>query len=174
MTALEIPLSLFLWTIAAYGSSHVIGMVVFHAPRHCSELSGKIAVENCFEAQKTGKDWLHTLEKVFLAGIVVTAIFLGEKTIVQIISIDYHRKQFDAKIKESKKLIWLLDLLYDASRQIFPEFCREFEEEDDAIQGNNLQEVRNHLAKAGVGKALNNMGRARDKVTAAFGAMVRN
>ena len=159
LMALEIPLSLFIWTCATYGSSHVI---CDFDPKHCKDISNPL----------NDNHWLYDLQRAFLAGIVVTAIFLGEKTIVQLISIDYHRKQFDAKIKESKKLIWLLDLLYDASRHIFPEFCREFEEEDEAIQGNNLQEVRNTLAKAGVGKALNNMGRARDKATAAFGAMV--
>ena len=117
--------------------------------------------------------WPHTLRRVFLAGIVVSAIFLAEKTIVHLISIDYHRKQYDAKIKESKKVIWLLDLLYDASRKLFPEFCKEFQEEDEEIQGNNFAEVRKTMAKAGMGtQVLNNMGRARDKATAALGAMV--
>ena len=146
LIALEIPLSLFIWTIAAYGCSHLVTIfeptrpVHFHVPED--------------------ERWPHYLRRVFLAGIVVSAIFLAEKTLVHLISIDYHRKQYDAKIKESKKIIWLLDLLYDASRQLFPEYCREFQEEDEEIQGNNLQEVRKTMVKAGMGtKVLNDMGR---------------
>ena len=115
----------------------------------------------CPTYDEDGKDkWLYTLNKVFKGLIVVSAIFLGEKTIVQLISINYHRKQYDQKIKEAKRLVWLLDILYDASRSIFPEFCREFEVEDEAIQGNNLTDVRNALNKSGMGtRVLNDMGR---------------
>lgn len=69
---------------------------------------------------------------------------------IQLVSVNYHHKQYYDKIKESKQLIWLLDLLYDASRAIFPEYCREFEQEDVYIQGNTLAEVRAALGKAGV------------------------
>ena len=166
LSALEIPLSLLIWTIAAFASSHVI--TAFKP----SPLLGPLPKDAKGETIQP-YDWPHTLRRVFLAGIVVAAIFLAQKTIVHLISIDYHRKQYDAKIKESKKVIWLLDLLYDASRSLFPEFCREFEVEDEEISGNNLAEVRKTMAKAGMGtKVLNNMGRARDKATAAFGAMV--
>ena len=145
LSSLEIPLSLFIWTIAAFGSSHVI--TVWNPHKAVPNTDGS-------------NPWPYTLRRIFLAGIVVSAIFLAEKTLVHLISIDYHRKQYDAKIKESKKVIWLLDLLYDASRAMFPEFCKEFEEEDEAIQGNNLAEVRKTMAKVGMGtKVLNNMGR---------------
>ena len=116
--------------------------------------------------------WFRTLVTVFRAGIIVAAIFLAEKTIIQLISINYHRKQYDEKIRESKKLIRLLDLLYDASRQLFPEYCREFEQEDEDIQGNTLADVRSTLAKAGMKtKVFNDLGRVRDKITAGFGVM---
>jgi small-conductance mechanosensitive channel len=151
LMALEIPMSLFLWTIVAYGTSHMICM---------------------FEPHQCPGTWVITLEKVFMAGIIVAAIFLAEKTFVQLVSINYHRKQYDEKIKESKKLIRLLDMLYDASRSLFPEYCREFQEEDADIQGNTLTDVRKQLAQAGIRtKVFNDMGRVRDKVTAAFGAM---
>jgi hypothetical protein len=119
-----------------------------------------------------GKQWLQTLATVFKAGIIVTAIFLAEKTLIQIIAVDYHRKQYDEKIRDAKRLVLILDHLYDASRALFPEFSREFEDEDAEIQGNTLADVRTTLAKRGVNtKLLNNLGRARDKATAAFGAM---
>ncbi|KAM0724012.1 hypothetical protein Q7P37_001003 [Cladosporium fusiforme] len=152
LAALEVPISLFFWSIVAFGTANVI--CAFQ--KVCAPEGG----------------WVDTLKTVFKAGIIVAAIFLGEKTLIQIISINYHRKQYDEKIRESKKLIRLLDLLYDASRTLFPEYCREFELEDAEIQGNTLAEVREAMAKAGVGvKIFNDMGRARDKVTAAFGVM---
>jgi small-conductance mechanosensitive channel len=180
LIALEIPLSLFFWTISAFASSSSI-ICTFNtydprgngtAPLPGANIPAGMFLKSACTEQDGERPWPLTLKRVFLAGIVVTAIFLAEKTIVQLISIDYHRKQYDAKIKESKKVIWLLDLLYEASRRLFPEFCKEFEEEDEAIQGNNV-ELRNTFAKTGMGtKVLNNMGRARDKATAAFGAMV--
>ncbi|KAK4540737.1 hypothetical protein LTR36_008952 [Oleoguttula mirabilis] len=151
LMALEIPVSLFLWVIVAYATTPI---VCTFDKAHCSV------------------SWLVTLNMVFKAGIVVAAIFLAEKTLVQLVSINYHHKQYDTKIRESKKLIHLLDLLYDASRTLFPEYCKEFEQEDSDIQGNTLSDVRKTLAAAGMQtKVFNNMGRVRDKVTAAFGAM---
>ena len=91
---------------------------------------------------------------------MVAAIFVAEKTIVQLIAINYHRKQYDQKIKQCKKMARLLDMLYEESRQMFPEFCRGFEEEDEAIQGSSLEGVRKTITKAGVrSNVLNNIGR---------------
>jgi small-conductance mechanosensitive channel len=150
LAALEVPISLLFWSIVAFATTGVI----------------------CTFGGTCDIGWPKTLNTVFKAGIIVTAIFLAEKTLIQLISINYHRKQYDDKIKESKKLVRLLDLLYDASRTLFPEYCREFEQEDAEIQGNTLHEVREAMAKAGVGtKVFSTMGRARDKATAAFGAM---
>ncbi|KAK4892423.1 hypothetical protein LTR27_009079 [Elasticomyces elasticus] len=151
LMALEIPVSFFLWSIMAWATSHMI-----------------CAFDTCGDKD----NWLATLKTAFKALIIVAAIFLAEKTFVQLISINYHRKQYDEKIRESKKLIRLLDMLYDASRTIFPEYCREFQEEDADIQGNTLTDVRRKMAQAGVQtKVIDNMGRVRDKVTAAFGVM---
>ncbi|KAK3642204.1 hypothetical protein LTR22_016220 [Elasticomyces elasticus] len=151
LMALEIPVSFFLWSIMAWATSHMI-----------------CAFDSCGDKD----NWLATLKTAFKALIIVAAIFLAEKTFVQLISINYHRKQYDEKIRESKKLIRLLDMLYDASRTIFPEYCREFQEEDADIQGNTLTDVRRKMAQAGVQtKVIDNMGRVRDKVTAAFGVM---
>lgn len=102
LTALEIPISLFLWALVSYTTTKVVCV---------------------FDNGKCGRDWLRILRMVFKAGIVVAAIFLVEKTIMQLISINYHRKQYDQKIRESKRLIKMLDLMYDASRTLFPEVC---------------------------------------------------
>lgn len=149
--ALEVPVSLFLWSIAAFATTKIICI---------------------FNTDKCDVNWLGTLSTVFKAGIIVAAIFLAEKAFIQIISINYHRKQYDEKIRDSKRLVRILDHLYDCSRSLFPEFSREFEEEDTDIQGNTLAEVRSTLARRGVHtKLFSNLGRVRDKATAAFGAM---
>lgn len=151
LIALEIPLSLFLWSITAWATVPVI----------CS-----------FDEKHCGDGWLVTLHTVMLATIVVAAIFLVEKFLVQLVSINYHRKQFDAKIRESKRTIHILDLMYDASRTLFPSFCPEFAEEDYDIHDSDTSGVRKTLNKAGIRtKAMADIGRVRDKVTAAFGNM---
>ncbi|KAF7195002.1 Mechanosensitive ion channel protein Msy1 [Pseudocercospora fuligena] len=157
LKALEIPLSLLFWSIVSFATTDVI----------------YVYDKGVYNTGKGGA-WIKTLKMVWKAGIIVAAIFLVEKTIMQLISINYHRKQFDRKIRESKKLIRLLDLLYDASRRLFPEFGKDFAQEDAEIQNSTLAELQNALDKnaAGIGsKVLNNVHRVRDKATAAFGAM---
>ncbi|EMC99605.1 hypothetical protein BAUCODRAFT_40873, partial [Baudoinia panamericana UAMH 10762] len=151
LEALEIPISLFLWSIVSFATIPIICVL---------------------DQDRCNASWLTTLTTVFKALIIVAAIFLAEKTLVQLVAINYHRKQYSTKIQESKKLIRLFDLLYDASRALFPEYCKEFAEEDAEMQGNTLADVRDTLAHAGIQtRVFNDMGRVRDKVTAAFGAM---
>ena len=154
LIALEIPLSFLFWTIGAWATAHILP--IFGRP-HCRR---RLEQSNPGAEHPFCGDWPSTVRKVCLAGIVVAAVFLAEKFVVQLISIHYHRKQYDAKIKESKRMIRLLDLLYEASRTLFPEFCREFQEEDQDIQGNNLTELRKSISHSGVGtKVFNDMGR---------------
>lgn len=79
------------------------------------------------------------------------------------------------KIRESKKLIRLLDLLYETSRRLFPEFSKEFEREDTEIHsGTSLVDLQNTVdgKRGGVRtKILGNVHRAREKAAAAFGTM---
>ena len=73
------------------------------------------------------------------------------------------------KIRESKRLIRLLDLLYDASRSLFPEFGRDFAHEDTQIHRENFIDLRDKLDTKGfsVGsKVLGGVHRVRDRVTA--------
>ena len=147
--ALEIPLSLFFASIANWASVPVI-CAFDHG--HCKD------------------HWLKTLRTVCLATIVVAAVFLAEKFFVQLISINYHRKQYDRKIKDSKRLISILDVMYDASRQICPPFSREFAELDYDIFDPDTSGIKKKLGQAGIRTTvINDIGRARDKVTSAFG-----
>ncbi|KAI4717755.1 hypothetical protein E4T48_06040 [Aureobasidium sp. EXF-10727] len=149
LMALEIPISLFLASIVTWATVPVI----------CSFDQG-----HCHDS------WLVTLHTVCLATIAVAAVFLAEKFFVQLISINYHRKQYDRKIKDSKRLISILDMMYDASRQLSPPFSREFADLDYDIFDPDTSGIKKKLGQAGIRTTvINDIGRARDKVTSAFG-----
>ena len=125
--------------------------------------------------QTTPTDWENIVGNVLGAFMVAALIFLGEKLLIQIISVGYHRQQFDTKIQESKHNIYLISLMYDASRALFREYCPEFAEEDYLIQDSmGLPTSKRASRHARSGSAtpihiLQNVGRIGDKVTAAFG-----
>lgn len=77
LKALEIPLSLLFWSIVSFATTDVI----------------YVYDKGVYNTGKGGA-WIKTLKMVWKAGIIVAAIFLVEKTIMQLISINYHRKQF--------------------------------------------------------------------------------
>lgn len=126
--------------------------------------------------------WELSIKNILFALLVCSLIFLGEKTVVQLISISYHRKQFDAKIKESKRNVYLVGLLFEASRNMFPVYCREFAEDDsiifdpltaqvgDAKRANRHNSLMPLRMVRNVGRQVGqNVGRIGDKVTSAFG-----
>ena len=121
--------------------------------------------------------WVTIVQEILAALVVATIIFLVEKLIIQLISINYHRKQFNAKIKDNKRQVYLLSLLYDASRNVFPAYCAEFAEEDyvinDSIEINlGISSKKGSHQRSGSATPLRlvqDVGRFGDKVTAAFG-----
>jgi hypothetical protein len=121
---------------------------------------------------------MHELLGAFL---VCSLIFLAERFVVQLISISYHRAQFDDKIKENKRSVYLLSILYDASRALFPEYCKEFEEEDYVINDSMNLSALNSMNKVGgsanpmrlIQNVGHGVGRIGDKVGAAFGAVAQ-
>ncbi|RDW90613.1 serine/threonine protein kinase [Aspergillus mulundensis] len=119
---LEIPITMVLWMIVSLVT--FLPIMVYN-PR------------NKREGDTETKSWEKSVKNILFAFLVCALIFLGEKTLVQLISISYHRKQFDARIKESKRHINLVGILYDASRSMFPMYCKEFRE-DDAIISDSI------------------------------------
>ena len=118
-------------------------------------------------------NWEMVLQSILAAFLVASLIFLMEKLIIQLISIGYHRKQFTSKINDSKHNIYLLSLLYDASRALFPAYCREFAEEDYLIN-DSLDIIKPGSRNRQSGSAtplrlLQDVGRFGDKITSAFG-----
>ena len=126
---------------------------------------------------QTLQPWQVILQKILAAFMIASLIFLAEKLLIQIISISYHRTQFNQKIKESKHNVYLLSLLYDASRTLFPAYCSEFAEEDYLIHDAldiDLGDDKKGIIHKRSGSAtplrlLQNVGRFGDKVTSVFG-----
>ncbi|EFQ29977.1 mechanosensitive ion channel [Colletotrichum graminicola] len=117
--------------------------------------------------------WIITMIRLLGATFVSSAVYLGEKAIVQLIGISYHQRSFALRIKESKHEIRLLGLLYDASRTLFPMYCPEFEDEDYVIN-DSLDLILAKAAKGGQGSAtplrlVGDIGRMGDKITGVFG-----
>ena len=157
--ALEIPLSLTGWALASLAT---FTPIMTRNP-----------------TQRKLKDtslhrWESIVNSILSAFFVASLVFLLEKLLVQLISISYHRKQFNLKIKESKHNIYLLSLLYDASRNLFPAYCNEFAEEDYIINDSIELTTGNsgsghHSGTATPMRLIQNMGRVGDKVTSLFG-----
>ncbi|KAF2101710.1 hypothetical protein NA57DRAFT_16756, partial [Rhizodiscina lignyota] len=145
LKAIEIPISLLIWTIICWGTVPVITTF-----EHTANFS-----------------WVVTLRRVFLASIAVAACFLCEKIIVQLIGINYHRKQFNVRIKNSKKRVHMLDVMYEASRKLFPAYCPEFIE-DDYIILTGVDHRQNPKAAANI---IGGIGWVGENVTSAFGNM---
>ena len=115
------------------------------------------------------------MQQILTATLIASLIFLGEKAFVQFVSINYHAMQYERRIKDSKHQIYLLGILYDASRALFEPFCPEFQEEDYIISesvGTNLHSKRTSRNNSGVAtplRLIQNVGRIGDQITSAFG-----
>ncbi|PNS15896.1 hypothetical protein CAC42_8002 [Sphaceloma murrayae] len=128
---------------------------------------------------ETPKNWQNIVQNILGACVAASLVLLIEKFFIQLISINYHRKQFNARIKDSKRNVHILGLLYDASRNLFPMYCNEFAEEDYTIADQlNLRKAfggsTNKTGHARSGSAtpmrfLQDVGRIGDKVTSVFG-----
>lgn len=161
---LEIPLSLVGWAVVSL-TTFVPLMTLNPDQRALGE---------------TGlKPWESVVKNILFACLFSTLLLLAEKFLIQLLSISYHRKQFDERIKESKHNIHLISLLYDASRHLFPMYCREFAEEDYLI--NDLLDIavtskrssmfggHKRPGSATPMKLIHNVARVGDKVTSVFG-----
>ncbi|KAI1128018.1 serine/threonine protein kinase [Nemania abortiva] len=151
---LQIPLSLFFWALADW-----------------------LVFINVLQRGHGGVSWVSTVAKILGAAFVSSAIFLGEKALVQLISISYHQRSFANRIQDSKRDVHLLGLMYDASRQLFPMYCEEFFEEDEIINDSiEMLLAGNKKSKRGrkngavlPAKLIGNVGRFGNKVTSVFG-----
>ncbi|KAF4123588.1 mechanosensitive ion channel protein 4/5/6/7/8/9/10 [Geosmithia morbida] len=146
---MSVPLTLFFWALAVW-----------------------ITFKKLFSASTSNVEWARTLHTILGALFVSSAVFLGEKAIVQVIGVSYHQRSFANRISESKHEIRLLGMLYDASRTLFPMYCPDFAEEDHIINDSIELKIRGMKGGSGTAtpmKLINDFGRLGDKVTSAFG-----
>lgn len=154
---MEAPISLFIWALASY--------LIFRFKF------------NQFDSFQ----WVYVIMRILGALFVSSCVLLGEKFIVQLISISYHQRSFANRIKDSKREIYLLGLMYEASRTLFPMYCADFAEEDyvinDSIESmlTGKKRRRGHKKSGSVtplnlvGEAVGGVGRLGDKITSVFG-----
>jgi hypothetical protein len=134
--ALEFPISLLVWTIICWATIPVI--TAFNNDQ-----------DNIY-ANVTGSSvhWVRILQKVFLASIPVSGLFLAEKVVIELITVNYHRTQFAAKISESKHRTYLFELLYEASAVLYPPYCEKFAGEDATINPTLISTVGKNIVEA--------------------------
>lgn len=154
---MEMPISLFFWALASW--------LVFRF---------RVSSDDQFE-------WVYVMVRILGSLFVASCVLLGEKFIVQLISISYHQRSFANRIKDSKHEIFLLGLMYDASRTLFPMYCNDFAEEDYVINDTIESMLAGNKRRRGhkksgsvtpmnlVGEAVGGVGRLGDKITSVFG-----
>ncbi|KAJ6786368.1 hypothetical protein PWT90_02855 [Aphanocladium album] len=150
-----IPFSLFFWALATW-------------------LTFKGLFSAALDANQKNIKWCQNMERVLGAIFASSAVLLAEKAIIQLIGVSYHQRSFALRIKESKREIRLLGLLYEASRTLFPMYCREFAEEDYVIDDSIEMMLRKKAGHKRNGSAtpmklIGDVGRIGDKVTSVFG-----
>ncbi|KAM7187225.1 Mechanosensitive ion channel domain containing protein [Naviculisporaceae sp. PSN 640] len=149
LRALEIPLSFFFWGLASW-----------------------LVFKFMFSNELDRPNWVLTIERILLSLFISTGVLLGEKAIVQLISISYHQRSFANRIKDSKREIYLLGLMYEASRTLFPMYCPEFAEEDYIINDSIELMLGGKKKKGRVVtpmRLVGDVGRLGDKITSVFG-----
>lgn len=134
-----------------------------------------LTFQNLFhDARNAAINWVVIVDRILGSLFVSSALLLGEKAIVQLISVTYHQRSFANRIKASKREIHLLGLLYDASRTLFPMYCPEFADDDYIINDSIEMMLRDKTGRKTAGaatpmKIIGDVGRFGDKVTSAFG-----
>ena len=115
--------------------------------------------------------WLSVFHKVLKVSVGMAALWLAEKTLVQLMSVSYHARQHHDKIKDIKKTSRAIDLLYDASRRVYPDHHPFVVEEDYIIRdADNMQKLlRQHSADHRTVRLMGELRWTADKVTTAFG-----
>lgn len=155
LRALEIPISLFIWTIVALVSVPVI--CVFDKEYF----------------RKSGVPWIHILQKVCRASIGSSALWLALKLLMQLISVSYHGKQYKDKIKDVKQTSHAIGRLYQASLERFPDHHPDLLAEDyDIHDSTNVQKLlKQYSADRATLRIFGDIHYFGERLVSAFGRM---
>jgi len=151
LKAVEVPLTLFFWAVTC---------LTTFAALTSDRLNGQT------------RNWVKVVTNLLVPALIGSIILLIEKILVQMLSISYHKRSFANRIRDSKKIIHLLGLLYDASRSLFPMYCREFADEDYVINDSIEAIIAKSTGQSGTAtplKLIGKVGHIGDKVTSVFG-----
>ncbi len=77
--------------------------------------------------------WIMFIRKFFLATIACTGLFLVQKALIHLLTVDYRKRQFKGRSEESERSTHILARMYEASIALYPVFCAQFASEDDTI-----------------------------------------
>lgn len=112
-----------------------------------------------------------TFHKVLKVSTGMSALWLAEKMLVQLISVNYHAKAHHDKILDIKKTSRAIDLLYEASLRRFPDYHPALAEEDiDIHDTSNVQKLLREKKSAHTTRRFfGGLRWTADKVTTAFG-----
>ncbi|KAF3308583.1 hypothetical protein TWF173_001116 [Orbilia oligospora] len=164
---LEVPLSLVGWCFASFIS--FLQIMTHNPDKRRERLTDPTATDT--------KPWQSKMNLVLAAALVSSLIFLVKSVIVQLISVQYHQKQFSARILANKDYIKVLSILLETSRQAFPAYCPEFAEEDYILHAGLVNGLGSPLAKqsgaATPMRLLHQIGRVGDNITSAVGHVAK-
>ncbi|KAK9479563.1 Mechanosensitive ion channel-domain-containing protein [Lipomyces japonicus] len=154
LTALQGPLSLVLWLFISWITLLPI-------------LTGNPDQRSAND--RTTKAWESRLYRILGAFLIGSIIFAVEQFLIQMLSVNYHRKQFAGRVKIYKRHVVLLSILFEISRSIFPIFCEEFLEEDYTITAGIVGGLGKPNPKGTGMRILGNIGRVGNKISSAWG-----
>lgn len=124
--------------------------------------------------ERIEKPWQTVMNKVLISCLVSSLLWLAEKLLIQIVSVDYHRRQFAQRIKTNKEKVKFLSQLYEVSRNISPEYG-EFAEEDYVIRG--ALSIPGYKKTSGTATPMRNIlggvNMVQGKVVSVFGGMAQ-
>ncbi|KAK9385163.1 Mechanosensitive ion channel-domain-containing protein [Lipomyces mesembrius] len=157
LVALEMPITLVMWTFVSW----ITFIPIMTGNPDQRRLNDRAT-----------KSWETRLDRVLAALLVGSIVLLVERFLIQLISVNYHRKQFAIRIKQYKRNIYLITKLFDISRTLFPLYCPEFVEEDYLMLAGIASELitpgRNN-GQSTTMKIIGNIGRVGDRFTSAIG-----
>jgi hypothetical protein len=158
LKAVKTPLSIFIWAVLCIASYDII--YIFDKETH--------AKYNGTNNPITG---MVTFHKVLKVSTGMSALWLAEKMVVQLLSVNYHATAHRDKIKDIKKTSTAVDLLYEASLRRYPDYHQDFVEEDmDIHDTDNMQKLlREKAANQRTRRFFGELRWTADKVTTAFG-----
>lgn len=98
-----------------------------------------VLFEVLFETAAAGNTplpWTTVMRQILASILIATIIFSVEKIFMQVLSVSYHARSFNRKIKQTRQYVSLLAILLDASKELFPLYSDDFLEEDVIIHSN--------------------------------------